>query len=60
MKVATLEKFHLRGWGGGNQDPGDPGVGKVRGGKGFFFLSSKGGTDPEWHYAWHMGGGRWK
>ena len=28
MKVATLEKFHLRG---GNQDPGDPGVGKVRG-----------------------------
>ena len=44
----------------GSQDPGDPGVGKVMGGKGFFFLSSKGGTDPEWHYAWHMGGGRWK
>ena len=37
MKVATLEKFHLRG--GGNQDPGDPAVGKVRGG----------GTDPGWH-----------
>ena len=35
MKVATLEKFHL---GGGGQDPGDPGVGKVgRGGGGFFF-----------------------
>ena len=50
MKVATLEKFHLRG--GGNQDPGDPGVGKVRGEKGFFFLQAGGGggggggTDP--------------
>ena len=39
MKVATLEKFHLREW---NQDPGDPGVGKVRGG-GFFFLQAGGG-----------------
>ena len=38
MKVATLEKFHLRE---GNQDPGDPGVGKVRGG-GFFFLQAGG------------------
>ena len=41
MKVATLEKFHVRE---GNQDPGDPGVGKVRGGK------DGGGTDPGWHY----------
>ena len=48
MKVATLEKFHLRG---GNQDPGDPGVGKVRGGGEDFFPSSRGGTDPWWHYA---------
>ena len=47
MKVATIEKFHLRGR---NQDPGDPGVGKVRGGGGFFFLQA-GGTDPGWHYA---------
>ena len=39
MKVATLEKFNLRG---ANQDPGDPGVGKVRGGKGFFFLQAGG------------------
>ena len=39
MKVATLEKFHLRG---GKQDPGDPGVGKVGGGKGFFFLQAGG------------------
>ena len=46
MKVATLEKFHLKG---GNQDPGDPGVEKVRGG-GFFFPSSRGGTNPGWHY----------
>ena len=46
MKVATLEKFHLRG--GGNQDPGDPGVGKVRGER-IFFPSSRGGTDPGWH-----------
>ena len=47
MKVATLEKFHLRG---GNQDRGDPGVGKVRGGGRIFFPSSRGGTDPGWHY----------
>ena len=40
-----LEKFHLRE---GNQDPGDPGLGKVRG-EGFFFLQA-GGTDPGWHY----------
>ena len=34
-----LEKFHLRGGGGGgNQDPGEPGVGKD------FFLQA-GGTD---------------
>ena len=46
MKVATLEKFHLRGGGGwgGNQDPGDPGVG-------FFSFKQGGGTDPGWHYA---------
>ena len=47
MKVAALEKFHLRG---GNQDPGDPGMEKVRGGEGFFFLQAGGETDPEWHY----------
>ena len=51
MKVATLEKFHLRG---ANQDPGDPGVGKVRGG-GFFFLQGGGGTDPGWHYVFVEG-----
>ena len=33
LKVATLEKFHLRG---SNQDPGDPGVGKVTGEKDVF------------------------
>ena len=39
-----LEKFHLNGE---NQDPGDPWVGKVRGGGGgFFFLQAGGGTDP--------------
>ena len=51
MKVATLEKFHLRG--GENQGPGDPGVEKVRGG-GFFFLQAGGGggggTDTGRHY----------
>ena len=51
-----LEKFHLggggRGW--GNQDPGDPGVVKVRGGKDFFPSSRGGGTDPEWHYVWFL------
>ena len=51
MKVTTLEKFHLRE---GNQDPGDPGVGKVGGRKGFFFLQAGGEegewTDPGWHY----------
>ena len=47
MKVATLEKINLRG---GNQDPGDPGVGKVRGGKDFFPFKQGGGTDPGWHY----------
>ena len=40
MKVATLEKFHLRR---GNQDPGDPGVGKVRGGGKDFFSFKQGG-----------------
>ena len=44
-----LEKFHLRG-GGGNQDPGDPGVGKVRGSERIFFLQAGRGTDPGWHY----------
>ena len=39
-----LEKFHLRG-GKGNQDPGDPGMGKVRGGGDFFsFKQGKGLT----------------
>ena len=28
------------------QDPGDPGVGKVRGGGGFFFLQAGRGADP--------------
>ena len=43
-----LEKFHLRGR---NQDPGDPGVGKVRGGGRIFFpLQAGGGTDPEAPY----------
>ena len=41
-----LEKFHLRGRGGGNQDPGDPEVGKVRGGKDFFPSSRGEGNDP--------------
>ena len=40
MKVATLEKFHLRR---GNQDPGDPGVREVRGGKDFFSFKQGGG-----------------
>ena len=48
MKVATLQKFHLRG--GGNQDPGDPGVGKVRGGEDFFPFKHGGGPDSGWHY----------
>ena len=50
MKVATLEKFHLRG---GNQDPGDPGVEKVRAGKDFFSVKQGGGTDPGWHYGYN-------
>ena len=32
------------------QDPGDLGVGKVRGGKDFFFLQAGEGADPGWHY----------
>ena len=47
MKVAKLEKFHLRAR---NQDPGEPGVGKVRG-EGFFFPSSRGGDWP-WMTLW--------
>ena len=43
-----LEIFHLTM---GNQDPGDPGVGKVRGGKGFFFLQAGGGDWP-WMTLW--------
>ena len=35
---------------GGNQDPGDPGVGKVRGERIFFPFKQGGGTDPGWHY----------
>ena len=52
MKVATLEKFHLRGGGGGgeNEDHGDPGLGKVREGRDFFSFNQGGGTDPGWHY----------
>ena len=41
LKVATLEKFYLTG---GNQDRGDPGVGKVRG-EGFFSFKQR-ETDP--------------
>ena len=37
-----LEKFHLRG-GKGNQDPGDPGMGKVSRGKDFFPFKQGGG-----------------
>ena len=32
----------------GNQDPGEPGVGKGRGG-GFFSFKQGGGTDSGWH-----------
>ena len=39
FEVATLEKIHLMG---GNQDPGDPGVGKFRG-RGEFFSFQVGG-----------------
>ena len=57
MKVAMLEKFHLRCGGGGNQDPGDPGVGKVRG-KGFFFFQAGGGGNWHWMtlcmFSWFM------
>ena len=49
MKVAAREKFHLMGE-GGNQDPGDPGVGKVRGGRIFFLQVGGEGTDPGWHF----------
>ena len=38
----NARKISLEGR-GGNQDPGDPGVGKVRGGGGFFFLQEGGG-----------------
>ena len=38
-----LEKFLLKGRGGGeDQDPGDPGVGKVRGEKIFFLQAGRG------------------
>ena len=46
MKVATLEKFHLRG---GIKILGTQGWEKL-GGEGFFFLQAGGGTDPGWHY----------
>ena len=49
MKVATLEKFHLSG---GNQDPGDPGVGKVRG-EGFFSFK-QGGENWPWMTLWFI------
>ena len=55
MKVAALEKFG-RG-GDGDQDPGDPGVGKVRGGEDFFSFKQEkvggrgGGDGPGWHCA---------
>ena len=43
FESSNARKISLEG--GGDQDPGDPGVGKVRGGKNFF-PSSRGGTDP--------------
>ena len=45
MKVTTLEKFHLNGEGWGGQDPGDPGVGKVRGGNDFFSFNLSRGRE---------------
>ena len=47
-----LEKFHLRG--AGNQDPGDPGVGKVRGGERFFFLQAGGGLTLDDTMFWFL------
>ena len=47
FESSNARKIHLRG---GNQDPGDPGVGKVTGGKDVFPWSRE-GTDPGWHYA---------
>ena len=50
FESSNARKISLEEGGGGeNQDPGDPGMGKVRGGKDFF-PSSRGGTDPGWHY----------
>ena len=48
MKVATLEKFHLKGW---ESRSWGPRGGKSYGGGEDFFPSSRGGTDPGWHYA---------
>ena len=41
FESSSARKISLEG--GGNQDPGDPGVGKVRGGRIFFPLSRGGG-----------------
>ena len=50
FESSNARKISLEGGGGGgNQDPGDPGVGKVRGGR-IFFLQAGGGTDPGLHY----------
>ena len=51
FESSNARKISLgRGWGGGgeggNQDPGDPGEGKVRG-KGFFSLQTGGGLTPD-------------
>ena len=53
MKVATLEKFHWGKGEGGNLNPGDPGVGKVREGERFFPSSRGRGTDLGWHYGYN-------
>ena len=41
--------------GGGDQDPGDPGVGKVKGGRVFFLQAGGGGLtlDDTMHTLWH-------
>ena len=44
FESSNARKISLEG--GGNLDPGDPGVGKVRGGGKDFFSFKQGGTDP--------------
>ena len=56
FESSNARKISLEGGGGGggwNQDPGDPGVGKVKEGKDFFFVQVRGGTDPGWHYGYN-------